>query len=286
MRLTKLAVLVVVASFSTLALNMGQARGETYGIDYSNPSAYLQSGGQTNLTANSKKEIRKELGDLGKSLEDVKKIFKWKFDNFKTEHAKGAYLGSRTANDSIQTKMLTGCNDHANLAAAVLRMYGIPAIVVNAAGIQWSRNYVSKEKEGALEPRRRRRGKPGERRKGMQREKQRGKGNAKQGFKGHAFVEAYVDGRWILINSTSTEYVPTKYDPSNPAIPMPNPAEPIGYYAYSKGLDQASTGVHSMKDSRKKMLAIIPVIAGKQIVMPPYVIERIVPKGTRRPRST
>ncbi len=255
------AVLVVVAAF---VWGNPEAYGGTSGIDYGNPGEYLASGSQTTLTSSDRAMIRQELGDLGSRLNDVKAIFRWKQDHFTTEHAKGAFLGTRTVNESMKTRTLTGCNDHANLLAAVLRMHGIPAIIVNAAGIQWARDYVSRKQKGIRSPR------------------TKGK---KEGFKGHAFVEAYVEGKWILINSTTGEYVPQGYVPTNPLIPMPNRAEPIGYYAYSKGLDQASTGVHSMRDSRRKMVSVAPTIAQLTIKMPPYSISYLVAMDKRRGRG-
>jgi hypothetical protein len=269
MKLKKTVIAVASLFIGMLALETGRAHGETFGIDYSDPSAYLQSGSQTTLTSHNEDTIRQKIGKLGNGMKDVKAIFLWKKRNFKTEHAKGSYLGTRTVNDSMKSYLLTGCNDHANLLAAVLRLYEIPAIVVNAAGIQWARNYVDRSEGVASGPSGR----------------MRRAANANKGLIGHAFVEAYVEGRWILINSTSGEYVPQKYNPTDPVIPMPSAVEPVGYYSYSKALDQASSGVHGMKDQRKQMTAAAPRIAGSSIDMPKYETERFAPEGRRRLRG-
>lgn len=238
-----------------LMLHGGLVCAETFDIDYASPEKYLASGPQTTLTQINKEKIRCEVGDVGAAFDDVKAIFEWKKKSFTTRHAHGRYLGRRTVNDSLVTRTLTGCNDHAAMFAAVLRMYGFPAIVVNAAGIQWAHDVVDgkdvcKEHESKV---------PWALR-----------------LSGHAFVETYVEGTWILINSTSGKYIAEDYDPYDPAIPMNNEVEPDGYYSYSKGIDQASTGVHNQQDVRRMMSSIAPTIACSSIAMPDYEIESLV----------
>ena len=207
-------------------------------INYDNAKLYLAAGIQSELSAKYLDEINSRLIIPGGSLDAIAAIFKWKQGAFKASAAGGKYVGKSTVKQLMETKALTGCHDHGLLLASVFRKYGFPAVMVDCAGMQWALNYVEN--------------KPG-------------------GFIGHVFVEANVDGRWILVNSTSGKYV-DNYEPCNPVIPMPDQAESKGYYVLFKGLDPAGYGI----TSNEQLTASLKSFAGRaksiEMPLPPYKI--------------
>ena len=94
------------------------------------------------------------------------------------------------------------------------------------------------------------------------------------GFRGHVFVEAYVADKWILINSTSGEYI-ENYEPCNPVIPITDSAESKGYYALFKGLDPEGYGINS----NERLTEYLKVFAGKvksiEMAFPLYKVRRL-----------
>jgi len=58
---------------------------------------------------------------------------------------------------------------------------------------------------------------------------------------GHVFVEVFVTGQWVLVDSTNNWYVATGYDPANPVIPLRggvagSTAETSGFYVLRMGI--------------------------------------------------
>lgn len=209
-------------------------------IDYAKPELYLAPGNQSNLDEQYFNEISQQIKMGGSDLENIGAIFKWKQDYFRTYAAGGEFIGKITVNQIMEEKALSGCHDHGLVLVSVLRKYGFPAIMVDTAGIQWAWDYSQ---------------------------------GKRQDFIGHVFVEAYVNGKWILINSTSGEYV-EDYDPSNSVLPLTNPAESKGYFALFKGLDPEGYGINS----NEQLTEDLRVFAGKaesiEMHFPQYKIKK------------
>ncbi|MFC1920922.1 transglutaminase domain-containing protein [Chloroflexota bacterium] len=208
-------------------------------IDYNHPELYLVSGNQSYLDEDCSRIIETQVEVAKSGIEGVAEIFRWKQNYFGTYSARGALVGKTTINQLIEKKELSGCHDHALVLASVFRFCGYPAIMVDAAGIQWAKDY-SEGKQIS--------------------------------FSGHVFVEVYIDNNWILVNSTSSEYV-ENYNPHNPVIPMTNPDESTGYFTMLKGLDPEDYGVTSLQQLKKYMEAFAADVQTLEMQFPEYEIK-------------
>lgn len=180
-------------------------------IDYGQPRRYLAQGTQTAIDARHVAMVA-SIGIRTKTVAEIRKIIDWK-KRFRNVPAGGRHVGVRTVNDILASNELTGCHDHGILLAALLRHFGFPAIMVDATGIAWSRLPESE----------------------------------REGFSGHVFVETYVDGKWILLDSTTDRSV-TAYDPLDAVIGLASDREPQGYYVMFKGVDPAGYGIRGIKE--------------------------------------
>ena len=216
---------------------------DTFGnrINYGNPGMYLTSGIQSNLNEKYFDDINTQIRMGNNDLENIGAIFKWKQSHFKTYAAAGKFIGKITVNQIIEEMALSGCHDHGLVLVSILRKYKLPAIMVDTAGIQWALDYTEGKRDGV---------------------------------RGHVFIEVYVKDRWILINSTSGEYV-ENYDPCNPVIPMTDSVESKGYYVLFKGLDPERYGINS----NDALTESLKVFAGKvttiEMSSPPYKVKRL-----------
>lgn len=174
-------------------------------------------------------------------MHGIAKIFNWKGSQFDKYAAGGKYVGKMSVNGLLKQKALSGCHDHGLILVSVLRAYGFPAIMVDSAGIQWAQAYNQ---------------------------------GTQNGLSGHIFVEVYTEDKWILIDSTSGEYVEA-YDPCNPVIPITKPIESLGYYAILKGLDPAGYGVNSLEALKSTMIDFAGRISQMEIVFPPYEVKEL-----------
>ena len=215
----------------------------TYDIDYSNPELYLKSGNQSTLNEKYSSEINTQLSIENLDMEALAEIFMWKNGYFDF-YASGGEVGRSTINQLMEEKNLGGgCHDHALVFASICRHFGFPAIMVDTAGIQWAYDYLEGRSGGWLI--------------------------------GHVFVEVYVNNNWILIDSTSGEYV-EDYDPYNPVIPMTNPMESKGHFVLLKGLDPEEYGITSQGDFLgEKMIEFALNVESIDMQFPEYTIQNL-----------
>ena len=180
---------------------------------YNEPSLALKPGTQSTFADKQDAEIVQETGADGKDgLKDAALIQRWITESFKNEPSGGTEIGKSTVQSLLQTHKLTGCHDWGLMKAAVLRAAGYPARMADTAGVDWMRQVRTGQPPG--------------------------------GFKGHIFVEVYIGGRWVLLDSTSAHYL-KGYDHSNPYIPM-KVADQNSYYDMFKGADPAEYGLSSV----------------------------------------
>jgi hypothetical protein len=153
-----------------------------------------------------------------------------------------------TVDELLESRQLGGCHDHGLVYAAVVRELGYPAVMARTCSIAWVKSFRAGEKGPHV---------------------------------GHVFVEVYVRGRWVLIDSTNGWYVPEGYDPADPAIPLTgniagSSIENEGFYVERKGTDTWGFGIHSPKESTQAMDEFALQLDVGAIVHPEYAFQRFV----------
>jgi len=188
------------------------------GPNYGAPALYLKAGPQSSVPL-TVAALRQEIGlsSAPAAGELVPAVFRWLSSGFGASAEGGRLIGKTTVAGLLKSRKLSGCHDWALVFSGVLRKLGYPALMADAAGIKWAREH----KKGGS-------------------------------FSGHVFVEAFLDGRWMLIDAASGRYV-RDYDPSNPVIPVAVGGETEGLYVMFKGLDPRSYGINSHEALRAKM---------------------------------
>ena len=204
--------------------------------DYSNPALYLAPGPQSGISM-SAAALRAEIGvsTAADAEELVPAVYRW-LTGFSAGAAGGALIGKTTADGLLKGRHLSGCHDWALLFSSALRRLGYPALMADAAGIRWAREY-----------------------------------DGRGGFSGHVFAEAYLEGRWMLIDANSGRYV-RNYDPRNPVIPLRVGDEEAGLYAMFKGPDPQSYGIAGNGDLGEKMKVFASRLPGLALNYPAYTV--------------
>ncbi len=215
---------------------------ESYDIDYDNPEKYIISGAQSTITDEEFADITQQLQFEEINFSTLKKIYNWKNSYFENVSAGGQYVGKNTINDILKNKELTGCHDHGLVLVSLLRKYNVPAIFVDATGIDWAMQYPENV----------------------------------QYFSGHVLVELYLFDKWMLFDSTIGRFIPD-YDPTNPIIPLTNSMENKGYYVMFKGLDPADYGLTDIQllNEEQKLYAKKIKEEFPNFVFPNYTIKKL-----------
>jgi len=192
-------------------------------IDYDSPFNYIEYGKISNLSDNNynlfKKYFSKDINTMAE-MDIVSSIYKYMRDinNFKSFAAGGKLIAKRTVDDIFLDKTLSGCHDWGIVLSSLLRKSGIPAIYVDTALIGWAKGYLNSES--------------------IQ-------------FEGHIFIEAFIDGKWILLNSTNPLMI-VDYDPLNPLLGFTRNG--TNYFVMFKGIDPWDYGVYSNEDMTNSMM--------------------------------
>jgi hypothetical protein len=205
-------------------------------IDYSDPTAFLAGGPQSTFTDKNAAVVREEVGTGASEIEQAGLVTEWTRARFRGEPSGGATIGQTDVNGLMASRAITGCHDQALLVAAALRLYGIPALLADTAGIEWAEQFLA--------------------------------GN-RNVYVGHVFVEAYIDGDWVIIECGSAQYT-ADYDTSNPVIPLQLGDESRGFYVLFKGLDPASYGVTEPAQLHRRMEAFGEALPALNLVFPDY----------------
>lgn len=235
-----------------------RAQPYTPSPDYSNPARYLAPGTQSALAEGTVARVAKEAGLRGdRGLADVGSVYNWAKREFETYSGGGSQVGRTTAAQLEASRRLSGCHDWGLLISAVLRSLGYPAIMVEAAGIDWAR---------------------------------RSRAGTADSFTGHVFIELFVSGRWILLDSTNGRFL-DGYDPSEPVVPMPVYTEKSGFYVLYKGVDPAGYGITDIRKLNDSMLAFARDLGNLDLRAPDYRLMRLPvtakrPQGGLRPLSS
>lgn len=210
-------------------------------LDYRDPSLFLNAGPQSRLSTSNADSIKNRIDGSTDSLDTITAVFDWKHSHFDTDNAGGAYVGTLTVDDIMERGALSGCHDHGIVLASVFRLFDVPTVMVDAAGIQWASDYSAGRTER---------------------------------FVGHVFLEVWTGTGWILLDSTSGEYL-VDYNPCEPFIPLTKSIESLGYYALLKGLDPAGYGVHGIEDLKRHMALFSAHVETKDLECPEYEQHRL-----------
>ena len=217
----------------------GVRYGTAFGIDYAHPNRYLAQGEQSHISDPS---VVDELRVEQQSLGNLGDIYRWLKSDFTTYSAGGETIGVVTVDELLQSRRLGGCHDHGLVYAAVARELGYPAVMARTVSIEWIEGFQAGETGPHI---------------------------------GHVFVEVYLDGRWVLVDSTNGWYVVDGYNPVDPVIPLKKPvaeptAEHYGFYVERKGIDTWSFGIHSPQESNQTMEDLGRRLDLDTIVYPEY----------------
>lgn len=237
-----LAILLLALSLSISTPHSFCAYVQKWQIDYDSPEKYLVPGEQSRISSDQTiNSLRAKLG-ASKGLDGLKSLFLWMRQTFSTYSEGGKSIGKVTIDQLLGTKNVSGCHDWGLVFSGVARYLGYPAIMVDTAGIAWAEQF---------------------------------KAGKTSSYSGHVFVEIYVTSNWILVDSTTGEFV-RKYQPSNPAIPITKKQiEEKGYYAILKGRDTWDYGVKEPAALHREMqsFALSADLAGLEI--PSYLVEQL-----------
>lgn len=173
----------------------------TFDIDYSHPEIYLIPGEQSDLSAENLALVRNAIGIPSTDIDGILKVCHWINQNFTFKNAGGNMAGVNTVNELFEVKTFYGCHSLALIISSVLREFGIPAVMIETADVQWAYDYRS----GSIEY-----------------------------FSGHVMSEVYINNKWILLDNNCT-YV-NEYDYTNPYISVMNSNEK-GLFVFAKGVD-------------------------------------------------
>lgn len=209
-------------------------------IDYSTPQTYLTPGTQSNLSDTYFNEVKQTLSISDPTLKGIEQVFQWVKKGFSNVSGGGKLIGINTVDQIYSTKSLTGCHDWGLIISCLLRRFGYPTVMVDCAGIQWANDF----QKGLI-----------------------------TSYAGHVFCEVYVGEKWILLDSTSGQYI-REYNPKHPVIPVTKSVENKGYYVVYKGVDPAEYGVASNKVLHARLAQFAQAINSIQIEYPSYQIEK------------
>jgi Transglutaminase-like superfamily len=210
-----------------------------FGIDYSHPAMYLTQGEQSLISDPAMFDsLRGRLNNLA----HLGEIYRWLHSEFEPYSTGGATIGKVTVDQVLASRRLSGCHDFALVYAAVARELGYPALMVDTANVGW----ISRFRNGEQGP-----------------------------LVGHVFVEVFLIDRWILIDSTSGQYLGRGYDPAHPIFSEPGE----GYYGGTstsycvmwKGADTRAYGINSNEELHCAMESFAQGVSLAIVAYPAYI---------------
>jgi hypothetical protein len=89
----------------------------------------------------------------------------------------------------------------------------------------------------------------------------------------------FVEGKWVLVDSTNNWYVENRYDPTNPIIPLQggiagSNEETLGFYVMRKGIDTWSYGIRSVRELNRLMEDSARSLKIETLQYPSYSFQR------------
>lgn len=221
----------------TPTLTASQRYSTAFGIDYAHPEKYLAQGEQTRLT---NPALLNELRGKPPSIAHLGEIYFWIKRGFSAYAAGGATIGKVTTDQLFAERRLAGCHDWGLVYASIARELGYPTVMIDTAGIAWASKFLAGQKTGYL---------------------------------GHVFVEVFVGGKWVLIDSTNNWYVEENYQQANGVIPLKMGDETEGLFVMRKGVDTWGYGIRSNAELTRLMEESARTFDVKAL-KPPYTFLR------------
>lgn len=214
-----------------------------FGMDYAHPEKYLVQGEQSHI---SDPTVLDSLRRGEQSMTHLGDIYRWLKREFTPYRAGGKTIGVVTVDELLAERRLGGCHDHGLVYAAVARELGYPALMARTVSIAWVKRFQAGEQGPHV---------------------------------GHVFVEVFLDGKWVLIDSTNGWYLEDGYDPADPVIPLKGRIagsndETFGFYVERKGIDTWAFGIHSPAESTQAMDALASQLNLGAIAYPQYAFQR------------
>jgi hypothetical protein len=214
-----------------------------FGVDYAHPENYLIQGEQSHI---SDPTVLDSLRRGEQSMAHLGDIYRWLKREFTPYRAGGKTIGVVTVDQLLAERRLGGCHDHGLVYAAVARELGYPALMARTTSIAWVKRFQAGEQGPHV---------------------------------GHVFVEVFLDGKWVLIDSTNGWYLEDGYDPADPVIPLKGQIagsndETFGFYVERKGTDTWAFGIHSPTESTQAMDALASQLDLEAIAYPQYTFQR------------
>ena len=151
-----------------------------------------------------------------------------------------------TVDELLVERRLGGCHDHGLVYSAVARELGYPAVMTETVSIAWVKQFQDGEAGTHI---------------------------------GHVFVEVYIEGKWVLIDSTNGYYIEDGYDTANPVIPLEGQIagsneEIYVFYVGRKGIDTWDFGIHSLDENNQAMDTLASQLNLDEIEYPQYDFKR------------
>ena len=209
-----------------------------FGIDYAHPAKYLTQGEQTRLA---NPELIDALRGKEQSIAHLGEIYFWIKREFETWSAGGRTIGAVTTGQLFQERRLGGCHDWGLVYASIARALGYPVVMIDTAGTGWAKRFRAGEKIP---------------------------------YAGHIFVEVFVAGRWVLVDSTNNWYVADNYDPADGLIPLKVGNETEGQFVMRKGVDTWAYGIRSNRELTHLMEASARALEPATFLWPTYRFQR------------
>lgn len=249
--LSVLLVLTVVGGFTPTATptntsnphSISSGYQPAFGIDYTHPKKYLAQGKQSQI---SNPGVVDHLRSDEQSMAHLGDIYRWLKREFTRYSARGKTIGVVTVDQLLKERRLGGCHDYGLVFAAVARELGYPAVMARTVSLAWVKRSQARQKGTHV---------------------------------GHVFVEVYLNGKWVLIDSTNGYYVEDGYDPADAVIPLKgriagSTDETYGFYVERKGIDTWAFGIHSPAESNRVMNTFGRQLRLEDIEYPDYTFKR------------
>ena len=222
----------------TPTFTASQRYQSAFGIDYGHPEKYLAQGEQTRL---SNPVIIDPLRGKTPSIAHLGEIYFWIKREFTPWSAGGSTIGVATTDQLLKERRLGGCHDWGLVYASLARELGYPTVMIDTMGIAWAKGFLAGKKSPYL---------------------------------GHVFVEVFIAGKWVLVDSTNNWYVEEDYNPANPVIPLKMGDETEGLFVMRKGVDSWGYGIRSNQELTRLMEDSARQLKVETIQFPPYNWQR------------